>query len=340
MFRKTIALVIGLSMFLSMSLVAFSLDEQPNIVTNAELESSFEIIEPKVKLKKELYIRDNLLVSISLSEEFENFQIPIEMNLYAVEEFVELANGVENGRLLDESVLREQVSLDNVEFRKTIEVNVTGLNSGKISEVYNDLSGYKTYLSDVLKLTRNNIVKLNTIDISIVETEADKITEETETDIEETTEVKETEEVTETTDVSIELEVETIVSYEEKLKELQRVSAQEKEKSATLVLLYEKVLAELDLVEAELDKVERIYNLLFERRINESILVEKSGLLPYFKYTYEELNAGQYRLEFIRNDNEVIVKTVDFSINKKSQLTEEKIKENITESLNILYNNN
>jgi len=199
MFRKTIALVIGLSMILPMSLVSFSIDRQQNIVTNAELESSFEIIEPKVKIKKELYIRDNLLVSISLSKEFENFQIPVGMNLYAVEKFVGIENRVGNGRFLDDSVSQKKGSLD---------------------------------------------------------------------------------------------------------------------------------------------KAERIYNLLFERQVNESILVEKSGLLPYFKYTYKELNAGQYRLEFIRKDNEVIVKTVDFSINKKNQLTEKKIKENITESLNILYNNN
>lgn len=331
MFRKIIAIVIGLSMILSMSLVAFSLDEQTNIVTNAELESSFEIIEPKVKLKKELYIRDNLLVSISLSEEFENFQIPVEMNIYAVEEFVELANGVENGRLLDESILRKEVSLDNVEFRKTIEVNITGLNSEKVSELYNDLSFYKNYLAGILDLTRKNIVKLNTVDISTVKVEADKITEEAKTDTEETVEVK---------DIITTTETKLVISDEDKLKELEKIAADEKEKSATLVLLYEKVLAELDLVELELERIEKVYNSLFERKINESILVEKSGLLPYFKYTYEELDAGQYRLEFIRKDNEVVVKTVEFSINKKSQLTEEKIKENITESLDILYNNN
>ena len=84
MFRKTLALIIGLTLVLSMSLVSFSLYEEAKFVTNAELESSFEIIEPKIKLKKQLYIRDNLLVSISLSEEFEKLQIPVEMNLYAL----------------------------------------------------------------------------------------------------------------------------------------------------------------------------------------------------------------------------------------------------------------
>jgi len=316
MFRKTIALIVGLSVFLSMSLASFSLYEQLKIVTNAELESSFEIIEPKIKLKKQLYIRDNLLVSISLSEEFERFQIPVEMNLYALEEFVKLANG----RLSYESILREQVSLNNVEFRKTIEVNLSALNSRKVSQIYSDLNGYKTYLSDVLELTRNNIVKLNIVDISTVKNESNKITEKAK-------------------EIVVESKTKFIVSDGEKLKELQKVSAKEKEKSATLILLYEKVLAELDLVEVELNRIEKVYNSLFERQVDKSILVEKSGLLPYFKYTYKEINAGKYRLEFIRNDNEVIVKTVDFSINKKSQLTEEKIKENIIESLNILFNN-
>ncbi|MGB3367789.1 MAG: hypothetical protein WBA54_09885 [Acidaminobacteraceae bacterium] len=316
MFRKTIALIVGLSVFLSMSLVSFSLYEQTKTVTNAELESSFEIIEPKIKLKKQLYIRDNLLVSISLSEEFDKYQIPVEMNLYALDEFVELASG----SLSYDSVLKEQISLNNVEFRETIKVNLNALNSRKISQVYSDLSGYKTYLDDVLKLTRSNIVNLNIVDMSTVKKDSDKINEKTKENVDDS-------------------KTKFGVSDAEKLKEIQKVAAKEKEKSATLISLYEKVLVEIDRVEKELNRIEKVYNSLFERQVDKSVLVEKSGLLPYFKYTYEEIDAGKYRLEFIRNDNEVTVKTVDFSINKKSQLTEEKIKENIIESLNILYNN-
>lgn len=285
MFKKTIALVVGMTIMLSTSLVAFSLYEQPK-VSNSELENSFEIIEPRLKSKKELYIRDNLLVSISLSEEFKKFQIPVEMSLYSVKEYVELENT--SGRLIQETLSSDKISLNNVKFKDLSKLNLIGLTNERISEIYSDLSVYKTYLNSVLKLTREKMLELNNSESS----------------------------------------------------KTKQMTSSEKERVADLAKLEQKVLDELDLVKVRLEKTKNVYNSLFERQIGSSISIEKTGLLPYFKYTYESLEVGQYRLEFVRKDNNVLIKTFDFSINKKSQLTEEKIRENIIESLDILYRNN
>lgn len=314
MLRKTIALVLGLSLILSMMPAAFTLYGDQTNVSNSELESSFEIIEPKVKLKKELYLRDNLLVSISLSKEFEDYQIPVEMNLYAVKEFVELADGFENSRTLEESLISPELLTQNVVFKDLSKINLIGLTSEKVSSVYNELNAYKVYLGNVSKISRENMIVLN----EKIKLKAAK---------------KNTEIVTSPLS-KVDKTAASAVASNVKVVVKDKVLNEEKLKEFTS--LYERSLKELDDVDVLIEKARQIYSSSFERRVEEPILVEKSGLVTHFKYTYEGIEAGQYRLEFVRKDNDVVLKTVDFSVNKKSQLTEEKIKEDITDSLDII----
>lgn len=312
--RKIIALILGLSMIMSMSTAAFSLYQEPNIVTNAQLEASFEISD----LQREVYVRDNLLLSISLNEDFVNYQVPVEMTLYALDEFVEIERSLDNSPSF-EGDSSDMVLSKNIEFKDSVEVDVSGLSNDEISKAYSELSLYKSYLNKNLKAARAEIINLNNLEISTVKKDQDKITEETQNLLKEAPAVKE-----------------VIVESSE---ESSKISDEIKEKSEALVLVYEKLLSEIDLVNNELNRIEDIYNSSFERQVGESVSLKKR-FVPLTK-TYENIGSGKYKLEFVRKDNNVVIKSLEFTVIKNKELTEEKIKENIINNiinpLDILY---
>ena len=312
--RKIIALLLGLSMIMSMSTAAFSLYQEPNIVTNAQLEASFEISD----LQKEVYVRDNLLISISLNEDFVNYQVPVEMTLYALDDFVELERSLDNSSSL-EGDSNDMVLSKNIEFKDSVEVDISALSNDEISKAYSELSLYKSYLNKNLKAARAEIIDLNNLEISTVKKDQDKITEETQNLLKEAPAVKE-----------------VIVESSE---ESSKTSAELKEKSEALVSIYEKLLSEIDLVNNELNRIEDIYNSSFERQVGEAISLKKR-FVPLTK-TYENIGSGRYKLEFVRKDNNVVIKSLEFTVIKNKELTEEKIKENIINNiinpLDILY---
>lgn len=282
MLRKTLALVIGFMIIWSVSIAGFSQYYQMNNVSDSDLEDSFEIIEPKVKVKKELYVRDNLLVSIALSESFEKYDVPVDMYLYKIEPVAALAT--EGFDVKGDFAIVDP--LKGVNYKDLSVYNINTKSKEEIIKNYGELSRYNDYLKKNLQVVKEEIKKLNQLSGG-------------------------------SAPVTPGSELEKITGINEKL---------QKSLSEVRVLV---------------DKARSSYNNLFEVLAYSTVRVEmdKEGLIPYFKYTYEGIEAGNYKLVFVRDDTGSAIKTVNFTVSKKEQLTEERIKEGVTDSLNILPKN-
>jgi len=294
MFKKITALFLGIFLISS---IAFADNIKTKNLTNEEIFSSFDIIEPAIKVKKEIFVRENLLISLALYKDFSDKNVPLEVYLYKVEPKMEKLIDIEDIKNISE--IEKFDIVDNLYLDEKEEKN----KKNKSSVFEAQFIPLPEFNKDYADMTTIQLVEAYKI-LDFIKKEK----------------LKELE--------KLYVEYKKILDKNE---DTEKYTAYQK----NVVNAYDLLSKQFAKIDNEIEKVNNILDAESLVAVLEGIKVKK-GILPFFKYTVENIKNSEYRLEFRRFDTDEVIYSIDFFANKKDDLTKEKIKKDVPSALDIL----
>ncbi|BEP30399.1 hypothetical protein [Helicovermis profundi] len=324
MYSRVLALVLGSLIICSSFLVSFGDDNVNNVnklnslteekmISNEELSDSFEVIEPKIKVKKEILLRDNLLISIALLKTFGQSNVPITMNLYKIEPKIEKLIVIDDIKDISELSKFSILLKDNSQ-------KEDGLNKDSESKIVKSLDDDSLNTSKYIELPKFTLDYKDMTTIELIE--AYKIL-----DFVKTKKLDE-----------LELLYKKIVLINEETSSEKNVNEEIKYSNEDQKVIddYNKISLQFAMVDSNIESVNKILDVETLIPEIEKQSIKKNGILPFYKYTVENILNGEYRLEFVREDSNEVIKKINFFVNRKEELTKEKILQDIPSTMEIL----